>query len=124
MSNRVLRTIFQYEILPRNNDCTGCLIMAPQMPLNMVYLKIDMSRKSRNIATLRPKRATDIQYSQVALYGKLCNKMEVMPVPMVTLNQDGVKLRTIRRQPREYAYGPCFEVDAQAGWLLLACVGS
>lgn len=94
------------------------------MPLNMVYLKIDMTRKSENIATLRAKRATEIQYSQVALYGKLCNRMEVMPVPMVTLNQEGVKLRTIRRQPREYAYWLGVEVDAQAGWALFACDGS
>lgn len=46
-----------------------------------------------------------------------------MPVPIVTLNQEGVKLRTIRRQPREYSYWLGFEVDAQAGWVLVACDG-
>jgi hypothetical protein len=29
---------------------------------------------------------TDIQYSQRALYGRLCRRIDTMPVPMVTLN--------------------------------------
>ena len=32
-------------------------------------------------------------------------RIETMPVPMVTENHDGEKLRTMRRQPRSYLVG-------------------
>ena len=58
-----------------------------------------MKRKVTNSSMLRQKITTEIQYSQRPLYGRLCNRMDTIPVPMVTLNHDGVKLRTILRHP-------------------------
>jgi hypothetical protein len=40
--------------------------------------------------------------SQRACQGIACSRMPQMPVPMVTENQEGVKLRTMRRQPTSY----------------------
>lgn len=48
----------------------------------------------QNKKTFTAKMTTEIQYSQRPLYGRLCNRMLTIPVPMLTLNQDGVKLRT------------------------------
>lgn len=85
--------------VPRNKDCTGWRIMQPQTPGNRVYRNSEMVEKSRKSPTFRAKVATEIQYIQSALYGRLCSRMETMPVPMQTLNHEGVKFSTTRRQP-------------------------
>ena len=58
-----------------------------------------MVRKVKNKIVLRPKKITDSQYSHRALKGILYRRSDTMPVPIVTANQDGEKLRTILRQP-------------------------
>lgn len=65
------------------------------------------------MTTFRQNMTTEIQYSQSALYGRLCSNIEAMPVPMFTLNQDGVKLITTRRHPREY-FGRSKELESGA----------
>jgi len=42
---------------------------------------------------------TDSQYSQSALNGMAMRRRDTIPVPIVTLNHEGEKLRTILRQP-------------------------
>jgi hypothetical protein len=51
------------------------------MPENSVYLRILNTVNSVNISTFAANMATEIQYSHVALYGRLCRSMEVIPVP-------------------------------------------
>lgn len=85
--------------VPRNKDCTGWRIMQDHIPRKRVYLKIEMAKNKTNRTTLTAKIATEIQYSHRALYGRLWSRIDTIPVPMLTLNHDGVKFNTIRRQP-------------------------
>jgi hypothetical protein len=71
--------------------------MHVQIPLNNVYLSILITVNSKKRKTFSAKITTDIQYNQTPLYGRLCNRMKTIPVPMVTLYQEGVKFSTIRR---------------------------
>jgi hypothetical protein len=44
----------------------------------------------------------DSACSQRACQGIACSRIPHTPVPIVTENQEGVKLRTMRRQPTSY----------------------
>lgn len=65
----------------------------------MMYRRVEINRNTQNRPMLRQKTMTDSQYSQSPLYGRLCSRIEVMPVPMVAANQDGVKFNTTRLHP-------------------------
>ena len=86
-----------------------------------------MNRKMTNRSTFRAKMMYEMYCSQVPLYGKLWSRMDVIPVPMLTLNHDGVKLRTIFRHPRWFLHGfvspPLGEDDGHelSHPLLLSC---
>jgi hypothetical protein len=67
-----------------------------------VYLRIEIPKARVKRMALRPKKKTESQYSQSDLNGMLMNRSETTPVPMVTENHDGEKLRTIRRHPTSY----------------------
>lgn len=68
--------------------------MQDHSPLKIEYLRTEIMVNMQNKKTFTAKMTTEIQYSQRPLYGRLCNRMLTIPVPMLTLNQDGVKLRT------------------------------
>jgi len=51
------------------------------MPENSVYLRMLNTVKIVNMSTFDAKMTTEIQYSHVALYGRLCRSIEVIPVP-------------------------------------------
>jgi len=51
------------------------------MPENRVYLRMLSTVNSVNMSTFAAKMTTEIQYSHVALYGRLCRSIEVIPVP-------------------------------------------
>ena len=50
----------------------------------------------------RPKKKTDSQYNQSAWKGIPTSSNDTTPVPIVTENHEGEKLRTTRRQPTSY----------------------
>ena len=85
--------------IPRNNDCTGCMSIKFQTPGKSAYLRIEMIVKRINKTVFNAKMTTEIQYNHIPLYGRLWSRIETMPVPIVMLNQDGVKLSTTRRHP-------------------------
>ena len=62
-----------------------------------------------------PKEATESQYSQDASKGIVIRRRDTTPVPIVTENQDGEKLRTTRRQPTSYlvSFTLTSELDAR-----------
>lgn len=55
----------------------------------MIYRSIEMRVKVVNRRMFRQYTTTDSQYIHLALYGRLCSKMETMPVPIVTENHLG-----------------------------------
>lgn len=61
---------------------------------------IEMRVNVRKRTTLSTKRMMERYCIQVVLYGRLCRRIDTMPVPIVTENHDGVKFRTIFRHPR------------------------
>lgn len=52
-----------------------------------MYLIAEMVVKATMRSTLREKKPTDIHRIQSVLYGRLCKRIDTMPVPIVTVNQ-------------------------------------
>lgn len=61
-----------------------------------------MVNAEKNKIVFKPKKMIASQSSQSALKGMVTKSKDTMPVPIVTENQDGEKLRTTRRQPTSY----------------------
>ena len=92
-------------IVPRNRELVGSAIMTAQISGYKVYRRVEMTRAKVKRIVFRTKKTTESQYSQSALKGIVMSRRETMPVPIVTENQDGEKLRTTRRQPTSYFDG-------------------
>jgi hypothetical protein len=92
-------------IVPRNKELVGSAIITAQISGYKVYRTTDMPKAKVKRIVFRTKKATESQYSQSALKGMVMSRRETMPVPMVTENHDGEKLRTTRRQPTSYFDG-------------------
>lgn len=60
--------------------------MAGQISGYRMYRTAVIAVKMQKRRTLRPKKTYDIYCTAVALYGRLCNRMETMPVPIMTEN--------------------------------------
>lgn len=54
-----------------------------------------------NNEMLNKKTTIPITFNPLNWYGRLWRRIEVIPVPMLTENQEGVKLRIRRRHSRE-----------------------
>lgn len=79
--------------VPMNIDCTGCVTITRKISGYSVYRRMLMIHPMLNRSTFSAKIMTEIQYSQTPLYGRLCSKIDTMPVPIVTENHlVGVKL--------------------------------
>jgi hypothetical protein len=86
-------------IVPRNSELTLSAIITFQISGYTVYRKTEMQKAHVNNMAFSPRKKTASQYSQSALNGIAARSRDTMPVPIVTLNQEGEKLRTILRQP-------------------------
>lgn len=82
--------------------------MKAARPLKYRYLSIEIAVKVMNRTILRQNTAIEIQCIHLALNGRLCSKIDTMPVPIVTANQDGLKLSTTLRQPCLLRSWHCF----------------
>jgi hypothetical protein len=61
----------------------------------------EIPKKTTNNKTFKQKMTTPITFNPGNWKGKLYSRMETIPVPMLTENQEGVKLRIRRRHSRE-----------------------
>jgi hypothetical protein len=86
-------------IVPRKSELTLSAIMTVQISGYTVYRNTEMENAQVNSIAFSPKNATESQYSHSVSKGIAARSRDTMPVPMVTLNQEGEKLRTILRQP-------------------------
>ena len=89
-------------MVPRKSELVESRIITVQISGYSVYRRTDMENAREKRIVLRPKKTTDSQYNQSALKGIVMSSSDTMPVPIVTENQDGEKLRTIRRHPTSY----------------------
>lgn len=97
--------------VPRKRECTGSLVMTVQISGQMVYLSKVKIVKIPKRVVFSAKKIIDKCSSHLACHGRACNSTPQIPVPIVTANHDGVKLRTIQRHPTSYlfflSYGCC-----------------
>jgi hypothetical protein len=64
-----------------------------------MYRNMEIEKAHVKSTVLSPENATESQYSHAALKGIAMRSRETIPVPIVTLNHEGEKFLTIRRQP-------------------------
>jgi hypothetical protein len=88
--------------VPRKRECTGSRIITVQISGQMVYLSKLKIVKIAKSAVFRTKKIIDRSSSHLACHGRACNSTPQTPVPIVTANHDGVKLRTMCRHPTSY----------------------
>jgi hypothetical protein len=86
--------------VPRKRLCAGWRTIEIHILGYSEYRRTEMMRKMMNKTTFSAKRMYDMYCSQRPLYGRFWSRMDVMPVPMFTENQEGVKFRIILRHPR------------------------
>lgn len=75
--------------VPRYMDWMGWMRTGLMSSGYMVYRSAEITQKTAKRATFRTKKMTEIQYSQRALYGRVFNKTDTIPVPMLTENHLG-----------------------------------
>src|SRR5579871_3120464 len=89
-------------IVARKREYTGSCVMTVQISGQMVYLRKVRSVKIPKRVVFSMKKIIDRCSSHLACHGMSCKSMPQIPVPIVTENHDGEKLRTIRRHPTSY----------------------
>lgn len=72
--------------VPRNSDCAGWRIITTHISGYIAYRRIEMRRKEQKRKTFKANTTTEIQYSQMPLYGRLCRRTDTIPVPIMTEN--------------------------------------
>jgi len=88
--------------VPRKSESTGSSVMTVQISGQMVYLSRVKIVKMPKRVVFSTKKIIDMCSSHLACHGMACNSTPQIPVPIVTANQAGLKLRTIRRHPTSY----------------------
>ena len=74
-------------------DCVVFLIFLIQSSGYTVYLTIEIAKKEHQSITFRAKMTTEIQYSQLPLYGSWFTRTDTTPVPIVTANHLQARIR-------------------------------